>query len=75
MVSHINWLQKRDGELLFHQPGAEIRSGSFPYNVSHLGWGPHISIKNSEKHATVVVTMGKVPNWGLPLMAGVAPNG
>ena len=73
MVSHINGLQKRDGELLFHQPGAEIRSGSFPY--SHLGWGPHKSTENGERHATVVVTMGKVPNWGLPLMAGVAPNG
>ena len=73
MVFHMNGLQNRDGELLFYQPGAEIRSGSFPYR--NLGWGSHKIIKNDGKHATVVVTMAKVPNWGLPLMAGVAPNG
>ena len=73
VVFHINGRQNRDGELLFHQPGAEIRSGSFPY--SGLGWGPHKSIKKHKKHTTVLVTMGKVPNWELPLMARVASNG
>ena len=45
VLFHRNRLQNRDGELLFHQPGAEICSGSFPY--SDLGWEPHKSITKS----------------------------
>ena len=67
-----NGPQNRDGELLFHLPGAELRSGSFPH--SGLGWGCHKSITNDEKHTMVLVTMGKVPNWGLPSMARVASD-
>ena len=50
MFFHRNQLQNRDGELLFHQPGAEIRSGSFP--CGDLGRGPHRSIKNRKTHTT-----------------------
>ena len=70
MLFHRNRLQNRDGELLFHLPGAELRSGSFPH--SGLGWGCHKSIKNDKKHTTVLVSMGKVPNWKVPPMARVA---
>ena len=48
VVFHINGRQNRDGELLFHQPGAEIRSRSFPY--SDLSWGPHKGIRNGNKN-------------------------
>ena len=69
----MNEPQDRDGELLFHLPGAELRSGSFPH--SGLGWGCHKSITNDKKHTTALVTMDKVPNWGLSSMARVAPDG
>ena len=42
---------------------------------SGLSWGLHKSITIYKKHATVLVTMGKVPIWKLPPMARVAPDG
>ena len=64
------WPQNGDGETLFHLPGAELRSGSFPH--SGLGWGPHKSIKNDEKHTTVLVTMGKVPKISKQMFSELA---
>ena len=55
----MNGSQNRDGELLLHLSGAELRSGSFPH--SGLAWRPHKSIKNVKKHTTVLVT--KVTCW------------
>ena len=56
--------QNRDGDLLFNPPEAEHRSGSHPH--SGLGWGPRKSMTKYEKHATVLVTIGKVPKKVFP---------
>ena len=55
--SFTKWVQKRDIGARIPRFCVKFRCGSFPH--SHVGWGPHKSIKNDETHTTVLVTMGK----------------
>ena len=62
--SFTKWVEKKDLGAPLPRFDAEFRCGSFPH--SGLGWGCHRSVKNYEKHATALVTMGK----GLILVMG-----